>query len=205
MKKAAATFFAILATVVGVHAAAITVTNQFGGAYAALNEFGNPIPTGSGTVAIGTFSIDDATIASLGNGADLAGVLDGFTQFSDSLTVNSAVSGYYQGLITGAITDGDGIAGAQLYTVIGAGSTLGASQSLIVYKHEGVAFQPDPNATPNAALNATPGNIVLGEATTVNINGQDRPAIQSIPIIPEPSSALLGLVGLVFVAFRRRR
>lgn len=204
MKKAAATFFAILATAVGLQAAAITVTNQFGGAYAAVNGAGNPIPTGGGTVAIGAFSIDDATIASLGEARDFAGVLAGFNQFSNSLTMGNLVPGFYQGLINGAIAEGDGISGMQVYTVFTSSSSLDGVADLAVYKHEGVAFQPDPNATPDAALNATPGNIILGDATTVSINNADRAALQALAI-PEPSSALLGLVGIVFVAFRRRR
>lgn len=194
----------LLVTAINALSATITVTNQTQTSYAALNSRAQPIPTNTGYVAIGAFSLDDATIESFNSSHDFDALLEGFTQFGNSLTMGSLLGGYYQGLISGDIREGDSFNGLQVYSMIAEGTSLTNPRSIIVYKHEGTFFQPDPSITPDAILLATSENILIGTEITVTINGQERLGIYP-SFIPEPSSLLLYLISAAFFLFGRRR
>lgn len=156
----------------------------------------------SGSVAIGIFSQDPS-------GMDIPAVKAAFQQFGTSVSMGfNGLAGLYQNTVTSAVADGGPFAGQAVYTVIGDGADIASSNGLMVFDH-GFSFVADPGATPDAIITAG-GNLVLGSvAAGVDIGGSPFDGFQlagdAAPIIPEPSSALLGLLGLSFVCLRRRK
>ncbi len=216
MKKAfaIASLSALLAF--NLQAGVITVTNvPATGAADALfvaDSSGTLLPANSGSVGIGFFAGGDAAVTGASSGSD---IIAGFTQFSDSVGISfsSPVPGLYLNQISGAINDG-GFDGQSIYTVIGDGGTLASSSQWAVYKHD-VSF-PAEGANPNAAVESAilgAGNALIGTLAPSTFNGNDVNALWLDgfggagpgPVIPEPSSALLALLGFSFMGFRRRR
>jgi hypothetical protein len=92
-----------------------------------------------------------------------------------------------------------------VYTVIGNAATLGDSSQFLVFKHS-TTFSPDPATSGPAFLKAGQGTLILGQFGffTANIGQGVVPAFSTVPLIPEPSAALLSLLGAVGLLRRRR-
>ena len=211
MNKIALAFFASLAMMVGSQASTITFGNFTGGTSHVLTGSGGNLAAGSGFAALGVFGIDDAAISAAGASGDFGAVKAGFTQFGNSLTVGfNNLDGLFQGLVNGAISGGDAFAGNSVYAVVGNASSLADSAELMVFKASS-SFQADPAPTDNINLNPANGSALIGSIGTTTLNGNDFASYALAggagggPVVPEPSSALLGLLGLGFVAFRRKR
>ena len=161
------------------------------------------LPVGSGYVAAGTFTIPDAEISAATSGAAL---LAGFKQFGSAGNIPE-----FAGLITHdasmPLADGDGFVGNPIYAVVGNNADLGSSTQALVYKSENTFAADNPlfessapiwSANSTTLLLGTSGGKVLQPDFGAEINAV------GLAVVPEPSSALLALVGgLLF--FRRRR
>jgi hypothetical protein len=215
MKIKTIALFLLLATGIA-KAGTFTVTNFQGtGAASPTNLVvgadGALLPAGAGVVAIGYLTIEDSALGpQAGNGITGADLAAGFAQFANSITVGiGANSGLYQGSIAAAIDVGSEFEGNAIYTIIGNGDTIASSTAALVYKHS-FNFQNDgesPGGDVILGLNQT-GTLLLGSndgTAALEPAIPEREAFGLVPLIPEPSSALLGLVGIAFLGFRRRR
>ena len=181
-------------------AATVTVSNLPGNVpVPILDADGALLSTGS--VAIGIFSGD---AAALGAAGDLAGLKAAFTQFGDSVSVGfNGLDGLYQNTVS-ATVGGTEFSGANVFTVVGNGTDVASSPGLFIFDH-GITFVDEPGATPDAVVTVD-GNAVLGIAGTGNVGGNEFAGYQLAGVVvPEPSSALLCLLGVASLTIRRRR
>lgn len=164
---------------------------------------GTRVPTGTGTIALGTF-----TGAITENSTNISEILANFEQFGESSTfggVGDGVDGLYSLAIDGTVSAS--LAGQNMYTVIGNGSTLESSSHLLILQNS-VTFVADPNPNPNAIVgDEALSTIAGGYGTTGNDPGLDPFSnfYQLEMVIPEPSTVLLTSLGAGFLLFRRRR
>lgn len=198
--KLSTTILSLVASLSIAQAATVSVSNLPGGSPVPIAGLdGASIANGTGFVALGTFGAD----ASFN---DVASIQGAFTQFGDAVGVGlGAFNGVYQNTIS-ATVGGTGFSGANVFTVVGNGADLASSTGLLVVDH-GFTFVDEPGATPGATIGLD-SNIVFGgtNASQLEVNGAMFDALQvGGEIVPEPSSALLGLLGLSFLAFRRRK
>lgn len=197
--KLSTTILSLVAGLSIAQAATVSVSSLPGGSPVPIaGRDGKIIAKGTGFVALGTFGADASF-------ADVASIQAAFTQFGDAVGMGLGnFDGVYQNTIT-ATVGGTGFSGAGVFTVVGDGADLASSTGLLVVDH-GFTFVDEPGATPGATVGLD-SNIVFGgmNATQLEVNGQMFDALQVAPPIPEPSSALLGLLGLSFLAFRRRK
>jgi len=185
-------------------AATITVTNvDFTATNAVVSQTGTKLGSGTGFVGIGVFSITDAQIAAAASASTIA---NGFTLFGQSNTIGAgfSIDGTYQFESTANIPAGSPFTGS-IYTVIGNAATLATSTQFLVFK-EAVTFNPDPAASGPAVLKAGQGTVVLGGFNNfqADIGGGAQAAFNTVTLMPEPSAALLGLLGAVGLIRRRR-
>lgn len=198
---------ATVALAASAKAATITVTNvDFGLTNAVVSEAGTAYANSTGIIAIGVFStLTDLDISSATSVATLAG---DFKTFGTTAQFGAGfgLAGTYQFETTGATPGVDGFAG-NIYTFIGNGATLAASTEILVYKNEST-FVADPGASDPALLSDTldSGTLLLGGFNNYSedIGLGPAPAYNTVNLIPEPSVALLGALG-VFGLLRRRR
>jgi hypothetical protein len=197
MKLSLSVLSGLAALGLSAQAATITVTNVNGTTPAPIvnSALSGGGLVGSGVFAIGTFSSDPA-----GVGADGIGAI--FQQFGDAFGTTVA-PGIYQNSVTSTV-GGSSFADAKVYTVVGNGSTIAASSALAVWDHA-FNFKSEPDATDNAILGGS-GAAVLGNTVSADLGGGAVfDGLQLVDKVPEPSSSLLGLLGLSFLAFRRRK
>ncbi len=203
MKLSTSVFSALLALAITAEAATVTVGNLPG--FVPVPVVGRdqvtPIADGAGAVTIGIFSQDPGPLAAAG---DLAGLKAAFQQFGNAVTMGfNGSAGLYQNSVT-ATVGGTGFSGQSVYTVIGDTSDIASASGLFIYDH-GFSFVDEPGATEDAVITAG-GNLIYGERVSgIDIGGTAFDGFALSPIIPEPSSAMLGLMGLSFLFFRRRK
>lgn len=179
-----------------------------------VDNSGNPIALGSGSVAVGYFgSFSDAQITGAG---DFTALLADFQQFGDATASGFQngfnAPGFFSLAADSPLPQGGGsdFTGKNVYTVIGNASTLAASTHLAVWKGTAVIGEENGAGLGSVNSNVTPGSGSLlfgGDFGSINVgvgptftNG-----IQLSAPIPEPSSMLLlGLGGLGFLARRKR-
>jgi len=200
---------ALLATVAlaGVsNAFIVTIESGFDKAVTTSNDL--PVASGSGFVATGFFtSLSDAQLAT-STSATLQGAFQlfgtsgtfGFGGFGGVYEVESA---------GGRIGAASAFANQSIYTILGNGTTIGNSTEFVIYKHAGTFQIDDADAndkTFNATLGGAGGAYLMGSVTggTVEIAGQPFPQVEMAVAVPEPSAALLGLLGAVGLIRRRR-
>lgn len=190
-------------------ASAATVSVRTGSANAfeslIVDSNGDRVSNGTGFVAVGDFDGNEDSLTS----ENVASLFDQFG--TDSITFGaSSQDGFVQGDIdVGPTIAGIGDAGQQIFVVFGNGSDLASSTEFAVFETSAVV-PTDPATPPAAVVTAVidasqTANVLVGDATTASIGTNSFPAIQLAPAVPEPSSALLGLVGLAGFAARRRR
>lgn len=201
MKLSTSVFGALVALSLSAQAATVTVGNLPGNLPVPIS-FNGALLGSSGSVAIGTFAADSAF-------GSVGGIQGDFQQFGDAISVGfNGIDGLYQNTVSSTV-GGSAFSGQQVFTVIGNESTIGGSSALAVIDN-GFTFVDEPGATPNAVITAASG-LRFGSAAQGSVGGNafDGFALAGAggggPVIPEPSSALLGLLGLSFLAFRRRK
>lgn len=197
-----------------------------------VSSTGIPIPVGQGVVGVGYFlTLTDAQIAScLFSGAELSADFRSFGPASAAgspvpggtnhlapgqttpingagFSIDGAYSSGFVATITGA-TNLD-FSGKTVYTFIGDGPTWAASTEGLIFKHNTFTFAADPTPGVNATLLAgeiPPGVMLLGNPNgpLINVGFGLTPSFQ-LGCIPEPSRALLLLVGLSAAILRRRQ
>lgn len=194
--------------------AALSGTNLLtggGGALIVTTAAGNPVPQGTGIVALGYFdSLSEAQVAGT-NIADAAALSAGFTTiFSDNFSGLGVDGAYFAG---GQYTQTT--ANRALYTFIGNGPDLGSSTEFLLIEHTPRLDGTDSPTSPESDdLFLEDGTLIFGSAgPDVQIDGTNlglgNPLTQnslSLEQIPEPSSILLlGICGLGALVRRRRR
>jgi hypothetical protein len=184
-------------------ATTIVVTNvDFTQTNAVVDLNGTKYAVDSGFIGIGVFSITDAQIA---NASSPSTIVNAFTLFGQSgkFGADYGIAGTYQFEVTAAIAANSVFTG-NIYTIIGNASTLAASTQIIVFKHD-ATFSPDPAPSGPAMLKNGKGTLLWGNygLYTADIGLGPAPAF-SPPYLPEPSTALLGLLGAIGLLRRRR-
>lgn len=208
-------------------AAVNAITKNYGtGALAATT---NPIiingalaTPGTGTVAVGIFGSTDAQISAVGDSpVAWAAVAATFQQFGASAPIGTGAgaapgfAGLFQ-ITPGANVAGTTYSGKNVYVAIGNGASLATSTFYAVFKST-TTFADEPIPSVNAwltdtAVGADPaGTLLLGSwlpgqvwyptgiFAGLSLTGLDTAGV------PEPTTALLGLLSLGFGLVRRRR
>jgi hypothetical protein len=163
-----------------------------------------------GIVAIGYFA-SGAPSSSIG---DIQTTIANFTlqhsvlAGSPSADLGDSVAGYFQSSILagGQITVGSPLLGLGVYLFAGNAATLAASTEFALVRVGTIADDVPFNQqyTADAAAALTAGALIIGNVdTAANPLGGVSQSLQLVPV-PEPSVALLGLLGAVGF-FRRRR
>lgn len=175
------------------------------------------IPSGSGTVATGFFSLADGAITAISTPAAWTTALGSFQQFGTTGTVGGASAlnnaGLYKLTAGQANLAGSAFDGKNIYTVIGNGASLAASTQVLVFKSTST-FAVDPTPEGTGPFLGTPpaGSLLLGSFGTpgafypagLMANITSTPAV-AVNLVPEPATALLGVLSLGFGFIRRRR
>jgi hypothetical protein len=173
----------------------------------------------SGFAGTGGFSVSDVTVSSLVSNNDYSGLIAAFTPFvgtDDFILGTSAVLGVVPGAFTISVDpfNPTSFIGQSIYTFIGNGATLGSSTEYALFLHS-ETFTADPaapslpneyfmdlaNGTSSIGVFGTKNNVTDGN---LGITNATVSTYQLVNAIPEPSSLLLSIVGLVFLARRKR-
>jgi len=171
---------------------------------------GGGFSAGPGVVAFGSFSTDD-----LSGVTSITHLLSLFDQFGNSVAFNFAGPTGARSVFSSAQIGTLGAGGAEesnagdfIYLFVGNGTTLLNSSDFLVVKSSFI-FDPsqDVNPLPNV-LTISPANSqvlygsVVANVQTANVDNSVTPGWQLG--IPEPSAALLGLLGAIGLLRRRR-
>ncbi|MBB5352535.1 hypothetical protein HNR46_002781 [Haloferula luteola] len=183
--------------IAGANAATITLTNFDGTNFSGVVDSSGSILNSVGFASIGTFSSDPTSIDDLSS----------FVQFGNSLSVGA--NSFISGDINQSLTSGDSYVGGSVYVVIGNGTDLATSTEFFVWKAtsnpSGNVYTEDaPIGGPDTvSLQTSTGTVLIGGTTTADFGGGSQTAFQLVAV-PEPSVALLGALGLLGLARRRR-
>jgi hypothetical protein len=196
------------------NAANFAINNVAAGVGDTLYASSANVPLNGAIVTLGVFTAGFDVNANLNNPAAL--VANFTTIFAQGLTGNESVSlggsfaGYaeYETVDGAIVTGANALLGRTLYSFIGNAATLGASTEFGLLNmgliKDDVPNENDYSANPGAAVAAP----LLGTLDTVNGDFGGGAGVYNTlklaPAIPEPSVALLGLLGAVGF-FRRRR
>jgi len=189
------------------HAGNILVTNfdeSFGRQMPITTISGNGILTG-GVVQIGSFLSGDpsALIAGLTSPAGLAALLSDFISFGSSNAIGSDFVGLYASDKSSPLTAGSPLIGKSIYTLIGNNATLTASTELGIVRHPG-SFAADAPVFAGLADLSDPAAVILYGGRGSGVTTALGLSTQSLRLgVPEPSVALLIVLGLAAVIGRR--
>lgn len=172
-----------------------------------------PMPAGSGVVALGSFSITDAQIQAAAAALDRGTILAAFTQFATTAVVGDAggfnTPGLYGKDYSAPLNAGNPLIGDNIYTMVGNNATLATSSQLLIMKANPAQTFPEDNPVGVATANLTDpattyiiGTPVPG-VTIPGLQGTFEGA-QLVPV-PEPTALLTCLLGAFGMAMRRRR
>jgi hypothetical protein len=175
---------------------------------------GTPFPTGGGisagpgVVAFGTFDVE--SFAGVTSATQLVALFDQFG--SATVEFNAAGPTGVRSVFSSAQTEtlaGSTLAGDEIFLFAGNGTTLLNSTHFVIVKTT-FTFDPaqDSNPLPNVlSVNTTNGTVLFGSLVanvqTANTDASVNAGWQMAPI-PEPSAALLGLLGAIGLIRRRR-
>lgn len=199
----------------GAGATASGIQMTTGETFRASTTAGTAFPTGGGTsggagvVAFGFFTTDD--FSSVTSAGDLVSL---FVQFGNSGTFAAASATGNRSVFS--LAQSQAVGGTQfadkfIYLFAGNGSTFANSTEFLIAKSGSATFGQVSDATPtpttftirpdnSAALFGVEGAIVQ----TANTDTSATPGWTMAQIVPEPSVALLGALGM-FGLLRRRR
>lgn len=218
MKSVLITTLLGIASAAVVNAAAIRAQNFSDDATQArpiVTSNGNTPPANSGSVTVGSFrTFTDAQIQAVNTVADLQALLADFVAFANSLSNPTRIGspaaadapGLYAADLSAPINAGDPLVGKSIYTLIGNGSNISTSNQLAVVKDD-QTFNVDAPVYQANAFIYEPSSVVLvgsaGPSVRIDVLGANFESLR-LRTIPEPSMAMLGLLGLGLVARRRR-
>ena len=181
-------------------AATITVSNVSVAAPAPIILAAGFFEFATGTVRIGTFPF--------GSDFGRRGVLSTFQQFGESVSIGlNGNDGFYQNTVTDTVV-GSSFSGSGVYTVIsGSSGPLELAHCPLIIEHD-FYFVDEPGFTPDAVVRSD-SRVVFGGVGTRSIflNGGHVEGLalnNTLGICPEPSSALLSMLGLMVCLVRRR-
>lgn len=202
--KALSLFLGVAALFASAHAATISVIRGTGNPGVGVSlASGTALSAGGFYIGLGTFTNAEGATAEpiINSDASLAAAIQSFDLFAST---TSLTSGTTQGLITGQFTslgnpDPSQFNSKPLYFIIGNGATLATSTQFGIFKlTAGTAFPA--NVVPAGSTNAL---IPNGTAITA-LEGAGSVNGNTFVLVPEPSTALLGLLGAVGLLRRRR-
>jgi hypothetical protein len=168
---------------------------------------GGGTSAGPGVVAFGFFSTDD-----LGSAGSVSGLVGLFTQFGTTVTFNASGTTGNRSVFSSAqnvTVTGSSFQDKFIYLFAGNGSTLLDSTEFVVAKST-LTFAQVSDSTPTpTVLTIRPENSVALFGTTVpNVQTANTDTSTTagwqMAVIPEPSTALLGLLGVAGLMRRRR-
>lgn len=185
------------------------------GAAAASGTFaGYQSPGLAGVVAYGIFSsLSDSAITDVGN---LGTLVSNFVQFGASGTFNAAGAFGSMGVFTrntSGVVLGSAFSGKNIYAFAGNGSTFANSTELLVLKSVSLFTdaQDDIPTAQTVTLAAGPNTTLLFGVNLANVKSTTADAsvtpgwgTATVKLVPEPSTALLGVFGLLGLLRRRR-
>jgi hypothetical protein len=227
MKKTLLTSLLAICAVANLQASNVIASNFATGANAvnshpAQLSNGNFIANGAGVVAVGLVTLTDAQVMAVNTVPEWVALLAGFSQFGATTTTfggASAVNNQGMYKLTAGFPVPDAaspFADKNIYTLMGNGATLATSTEVAVFKGND-KFVLDQAASTNAPLTGNPpgGTLLVGTidaAGSVN-GGFNTPAFNTtsmnvmhlVNLVPEPTTALLGVLSLGFGFIRRRR
>lgn len=203
-------------------AASITASNlsdDFSKAVPIVTTANVPVAANSGFIQVGTFgALTDAQLgaAVAAGGASFAGLIADFQAFGASTKFGAGfdIAGLYSLAPSAGILAGDSKIGKNVYVVIGNGATLASSTEVAIYK-DNDAFAADAplfsakayptDLADNAAIDAAfvVGNLGAAQVNIAGVGSFNPIQLTAVGAIPEPSVALLGLMGVGLI--RRRR
>lgn len=162
-------------------------------------------------VTVGYFAAGFNVAANVGNTALLIAnytVVATALTGTNSVTLGGSFAGFAEGpnVDTANITTGDDLLGRTLYSFVGNNTTLAGSNAFGL-----VAIGPLLDDVPNERTyiaNATGKTVLIGNKSTVVVTGSGDAngtynSLQLVPV-PEPSAALLGMLGALGLLRRRR-
>lgn len=195
---------AAIASMAITNAATVAVSPSFGtvNGIIAMDMAGAPIDAGGYAIAVGSYDTEPVVtdFASLLSAVGQMNIFDVQTS-PDSLATQGTISGAFTSL--GAPNPGL-FNNQQIYFVVGNGVDIASSTEFGIFK---VAATFPPDVTQAGSTPVVLGNVgaieALPNAGTPISNAGARDNFQLVGI-PEPSAALLGLLGVVGLLRRRR-
>lgn len=194
------------------NAAIYSIANIVDGATDTLYSNTSNVPLTSGIVTLGVFAAGFDVNANLSNPASL---IANFTSFASGAIGSTGAFGPLAGYAqvnepvdTASILAGNALLGRVLYSFVGDGATLGSSNAFALLSM-GPLKEDDPNeneynSNPQSRIGAPLIGSIGNFNGDVGLGAGTYQTLQLTPAIPEPSVALLGLLGAVGF-FRRRR
>ncbi len=176
-----------------------------------------PVGYARGIIQLGTFNLDDATLA-ISDQTAIVGAFSGFGSVSNFSNRQAPASLTGQFNITTAnvpITGNATFENKPMYAMIANADTFNNATEFLIW-NLGRAFQGaddgSPTGVPLGTVDATYGaapKLVLGgfDNFQIGTDGNDptpTPSFNTVVPVPEASSALLGLLGLAGLIRRRR-
>ena len=165
---------------------------------------------GAGVIGVGFFTTEDSSLATLTGSA----LVSAFTQFGGLGTFSNGGPAGNRGVFTlgqPQFTVEDSVfAGQNMYLLVGNGTTFENSTEFLVVKNTKTFAVADDDVATDINVTFNAGNSTLlfgsvaGDVRTTNTDGTATPGWSTAVPVPEPSAALLGLLGAVGLIRRRR-
>lgn len=191
----------VLATTSTASAVSLTLANNFSIGFT--DNRGDVIPNGTGFFSAGIFS-EAPTVENISSAFTPLSV-GGTAQFLPFSATNN-FDGFAQGVVNGGRqAAGSPFVGQPIFVVYGNGSDVASSNQFAVLA-TGSQFDADDSTVTesNISFQATLASAVVGvSGGNIPLGTQTRPTIQLVAV-PEPSTALLGMIGIVGLLRRRR-
>ena len=173
-----------------------------------------PVPSGTGFVAIGTFTIGDGSITA----ANFANVVADFQQFGTATTFGGAggfsIDGLFGHDASAPINAGSPLVtptAQNIYLVAGNGTNLGNSNEVLIYRFPQTFGVDNPVFGESVRLTEQAptffaGLLIGGEVADVPVAGLGNVGGLHFVAVPEPAApAILPLLGLGVLLRRKRR